>query len=51
MITHLKISNRTIDRLIIIYFFFKQLDSEEVDADPDSPEDEPDFYTEAPLPG
>ena len=32
-------------------FFFKQLDSEEVDADPDSPEDEPDFYTEAPLPG
>lgn len=28
-----------------------QLDSEENDADPDSPEDEPDFYTEAPLPG
>lgn len=29
----------------------RALDSEEIDADPDSPEDEPDFYTEAPLPG
>ncbi|KAK6629364.1 hypothetical protein RUM43_003181 [Polyplax serrata] len=29
----------------------RALDSEELDGDPDSPEDEPDFYTEAPLPG
>jgi len=27
------------------------LDSDEVDPDPDGIEEEPDFYTEAPMPG
>lgn len=29
----------------------RSLDSDEIDGDADSPEDEPDFYTEALLPG